>query len=59
MFAVLTILFVGEVLALLMVPAVMFARVYYGFHWIGDTLGGATIGAVIAWSVYTLLSTLV
>jgi membrane-associated phospholipid phosphatase len=32
---------------LLLAPACMFARVYFGAHWIGDTIGGAAIGAFV------------
>ncbi|MBP9892070.1 MAG: phosphatase PAP2 family protein [Planctomycetes bacterium] len=31
-----------------LIPACMFARVYFGAHWIGDTVGGAVIGAGVA-----------
>jgi len=32
---------------LALVPACMFARVYFGAHWIGDTIAGAAIGACV------------
>lgn len=35
-------------LAVPLVPLCMFARVYYGAHWIGDTIAGAAIGAGVA-----------
>mmetsp|Transcript_19497 Transcript_19497/g.16681 ORF Transcript_19497/g.16681 Transcript_19497/m.16681 type:complete len:188 (-) Transcript_19497:112-675(-) len=38
-----------------LVPCVMFARVYFGFHWIGDTVFGALLGVLIT---ATLLPTL-
>ncbi|KAF4660158.1 hypothetical protein FOZ61_004219 [Perkinsus olseni] len=38
-----------------LVPCVMFARVYFGFHWIGDTIFGALLGVLIT---ATLLPTL-
>lgn len=31
-----------------LVPLCMLARVYYGAHWIGDTIAGAAIGAGVA-----------
>lgn len=39
---------------LLLMPAVMFARVYYGAHWIGDTIAGVTIGALVS-SIFCFL----
>jgi undecaprenyl-diphosphatase len=30
-----------------MIPSCMFARVYFGAHWIGDTIAGAAIGAAV------------
>lgn len=36
---------------LLIAPACMFARVYFGAHWVGDTLAGAAIGAAV-WFVF-------
>jgi undecaprenyl-diphosphatase len=30
-----------------LVPLCMFARVYFGAHWIGDTIAGAAIGACV------------
>lgn len=55
LFTVLTVLLAeGWLLGLLMVPLVMFSRVYFGFHWFGDTLGGAAIGATVAWTVLAL-----
>ncbi|KAA0217871.1 phosphatase PAP2 family protein [bacterium] len=38
-------------LLLLIAPACMFARVYFGAHWVGDTLAGAAIGAAV-WFVF-------
>ena len=32
---------------LLLVPSCMFARVYFGAHWLGDTIAGAAIGACV------------
>ena len=37
-----------SLLALPLVPLCMFARVYYGAHWIGDTIAGVLIGAAVA-----------
>ena len=34
-------------LFLLLAPLCMFSRIYYGAHWIGDTLAGAAIGAAV------------
>ncbi len=34
-------------LFLLLAPPCMFARVYFGAHWIGDTLAGVIIGAAV------------
>lgn len=34
-------------LFMLPLPLCMFARVYFGAHWIGDTLAGAVIGAAV------------
>ncbi|MBX3472916.1 MAG: phosphatase PAP2 family protein [Planctomycetes bacterium] len=30
-----------------LVPLCMFSRVYYGAHWVGDTIAGAAIGAAV------------
>ena len=32
---------------LALIPSCMFARVYFGAHWIGDTIAGAAIGACV------------
>ena len=37
----------GGLLFVLIVPFCMFARVYYGAHWIGDTIAGAAVGALV------------
>ena len=40
---------------LLLLPAVMFSRVYFGCHWLGDVLAGASIGGVVTalvWAVW-------
>jgi len=39
-------------LYLLIMPIVMFARVYFGCHWISDVLIGASIGATLTTIVY-------
>lgn len=36
-------------------PLVMFARVYFGFHWISDTLCGAALGSVITFFILAFL----
>jgi membrane-associated phospholipid phosphatase len=41
-----------------MAPLIMMARVYYGCHWIGDTIVGACIGAGLAYSSRWFLETL-
>jgi membrane-associated phospholipid phosphatase len=41
-----------EWIFLCVIPVVMLARVYFGFHWLGDTLGGASIGVAIATAVF-------
>ncbi|MCB9896285.1 MAG: phosphatase PAP2 family protein [Planctomycetes bacterium] len=33
-----------------LIPLCMFARVYYGAHWIGDTIAGVIIGAAVAFA---------
>ncbi|MCA8915455.1 MAG: phosphatase PAP2 family protein [Planctomycetes bacterium] len=33
-----------------LIPLCMFARVYYGAHWIGDTIVGVAIGAGVAFA---------
>merc|ERR1711920_967273 len=33
----------------LIIPASAFARVYFGSHWIGDTLVGGVFGAAVTW----------
>lgn len=48
----------GQPRLLLGIPATMFGRVYFGCHWIGDTMVGASIGAVIALTVHTLFDSL-
>lgn len=30
-----------------LIPLCMFARVYFGAHWIGDTIAGAAVGAAV------------
>ncbi len=37
----------------------MFARVYFGAHWIGDTLGGYAIGVAMGMYVVPSLVTLI
>ena len=40
---------------LLLMPVVMFSRVYFGCHWIGDVLAGASIGSAVTavvWAVW-------
>lgn len=37
---------------LLLMPAVMFSRVYFGCHWIGDVFAGASIGAAVTAAVW-------
>ena len=32
----------------LMLPLVMFSRVYFGFHWVSDTMVGAALGSVVS-----------
>jgi membrane-associated phospholipid phosphatase len=44
-----------EWLFIWIIPVVMFARVYFGFHWLGDTIGGASIGAAVAMVVFATL----
>ncbi len=38
------------------VPAAMFGRVYFGAHWIGDTIAGAFLGALSSWIVFIFSS---
>lgn len=44
----------GKYLFFLLPLPTMFARVYFGAHWIGDTLGGYAIG--VAMGVYVVPS---
>lgn len=37
---------------LLLLPCVMFSRVYFGCHWIGDVLAGASIGSAVTAAVW-------
>ena len=37
---------------LALVPATAFGRVYFGCHWLGDTLAGAALGSAVAASVH-------
>ena len=39
---------------LLLIPTVMFSRVYFGCHWIGDVFAGASIGAVVTAVVWVV-----
>ena len=39
---------------LLLIPTVMFSRVYFGCHWIGDVLAGASIGSIVTALVWLL-----
>ena len=41
---------------LALIPACMFARVYFGAHWIGDTVAGAAIGAGVALAYVSLFA---
>lgn len=40
---------------LLLIPATMFARIYFGAHWLGDTIAGGAVGAAVAAGVHALL----
>ncbi len=37
----------GTPVFLALIPSTMFARVFYGAHWIGDTIVGAAIGCFV------------
>ena len=41
--------------SILIVPLVMFARVYFSFHWIGDTLTGAFLGFAVSHAILMIL----
>jgi membrane-associated phospholipid phosphatase len=36
----------------------MVARVYFGCHWVGDTLGGAAVGAALTSAVHAVVDPL-
>ena len=38
---------VNSALPLLIVPCAMFARVFFGAHWLGDTVAGVATGAAV------------
>ena len=42
------------VLWLLLIPTVMFSRVYFGCHWIGDVFAGASIGSMVTAVVWVV-----
>ena len=44
----------GSNLFISFIPLVMFARVYFGFHWIGDTLMGSLIGVMMTQYLLTV-----
>ena len=45
----------GSPLALFIVPCVMFARIFFGAHWFGDTIVGACVGAAVSLACRSLL----
>lgn len=47
-FSVLIALHFQQPLVLLLIPAAMFGRVYFGCHWIMDTVAGASLGTLVA-----------
>lgn len=46
----------GQPLAMLMIPCTMLGRVYFGCHWIGDTVVGASTGLLWAAIVHQSFS---
>jgi membrane-associated phospholipid phosphatase len=36
---------------LIMIIPTMLARIYFGAHWLGDTIAGAIIGMIISYSI--------
>lgn len=58
MFAACLYLFFDNRLLFLFLPLpTMFGRVYYGAHWIGDTLGGVIIGYFVAFFLTKMVFT--
>lgn len=52
MFCTMLAAYFGEPLLLLGIPATCFGRIYFGCHWIGDTIVGASMGTAIATGVH-------
>ena len=44
---------------MLLIPIVMFARVYFGFHWVGDTIAGALLGIIVSGNLMPVLTDMV
>lgn len=42
------------ILILIVIPWAAFGRVYYGCHWVGDTVAGALVGAVMSYICFSL-----
>lgn len=53
MFCTMLALYFGQLALLLGIPATQFGRIYFGCHWIGDTIVRATMGAAIALGVHS------
>ena len=46
----------GSVVPVMLIPATMFARVFYGAHWFGDTVVGAGAGVTVFYLCRGLLA---
>lgn len=55
-FAVILLMYYNTWLGFLLIPLVMFARIFYFCHYILDTIAGSTMGLIISYITYLLIN---